>query len=91
MAQTILPYVTFRSCRTHDSGMKKIFFDPDTLFTTSCESFPNLLEKYLCQTIVFSSLTRCLYSCANPVLGWMAEFVSSFLGYKIPSSVTVVM
>ena len=89
MSHTILPYFTFRSCGICGFGMNKIAFDPENLLTTPCTSLTNFLEKYLRQTILSSPLTRYLYSCLNPVSGWMTAFICSFLGWKIASGVTV--
>ena len=89
MSQNIIQYVPLLSIATFDFGMEDIVFDPETLLTTTCASLPNSLDKDLYQTILQSLLTRCLYSCANPVSGWMTAFISSFIGYIFASDVTV--
>ena len=91
MSQTILTYVTFRSCGTCEFGIKNISFDTLTMLPTPCAILHYYLEKYLCQTTFSYPLTKFLYSCANPSLGYMKLFICSFLGQKIASGVTVVM
>ena len=83
MSQTIILYVTLRSCGTCDFVMNNIVFYPSTLLPTPCECLPNSLDKYLCYTIFSSLLTKCLYSFENKVLLWMAEFICNFLGKKL--------
>ena len=47
MSQNIFPYVTFPCCGTCYFVVKKIVFDPETLFPTPCASILNSLEKDL--------------------------------------------
>ena len=80
MSQTILQYVTFQSCGSCDFGTNKIVFHPKTLLSTLCASLTNSSEKDLCQTILPSPLTRCLYYFSNQVSECTKAFISGSLG-----------